>query len=120
MDLHQTMRLAHEMTHVWQWQQGAVTGYHPFRAGFEHVEKDDLYLPEIDPGKPFLAYAYEQQGVNVEEFVGCRTLDPNGARTAELHRLVSEVFPAAARRGATPTDGIRPPWADARTESICS
>jgi hypothetical protein len=120
MELQQAMRLAHEMTHVWQWQRRNLTGYHPLRAGFEHVEKDDPYLLEIDPGKPFLAYAYEQQGVIVEEFVCCRALDPDGARTAELHRLVAEVFPAAARREATIAVDIRLPWAGAQTEGICS
>jgi hypothetical protein len=119
MDLQQAMRLAHEMTHVWQWQQRGPTGYHPLRAGFEHVEKDDPYLLKIAPGKPFLSDAFEQQGVIVEEFVCCRALDPDGARTAELHRLVGEVFPAAARREMTPAVGIRLPWADARTEGIC-
>jgi hypothetical protein len=119
MDLQQAMRLAHEMTHVWQWQRRDLTGYHPLRAGFEHVEKDDPYLLEIASGKPFLSYAFEQQGVIVEEFVCCRALDPDGARTAELHRLVAEVFPAATRRETTPAEGIRLPWAGARTEGIC-
>jgi hypothetical protein len=119
MDLQQAMRLAHEMTHVWQWQHRDLTGYHPLRAGFEHIEKDDPYLLEIDPGKPFLSYAFEQQGVIVEEFVCCRALDPDGARTAELHRLVAEVFPAAARRETTDATDIRLPWAGAQTEGIC-
>jgi hypothetical protein len=58
--------------------------------------------------------------VIVEEFVCCRALDPDGARTAELHRLVAEVFPAAARREATIAVDIRLPWAGAQTEGICS
>jgi hypothetical protein len=41
------MFFAHEMTHVWQWQNRAVTGYHPFRAFSEHVRIEDPYL--FDP-----------------------------------------------------------------------
>ncbi|MDJ0994899.1 MAG: hypothetical protein QNI90_15080 [Dinoroseobacter sp.] len=120
MDLRKAMLLAHEMTHVWQWQQRELTGYHPFRAGFEHLDEDDPYLVEFDPGRPFLSYAFEQQGVIVEEFVCCRALDPDGMRTAELHRLVTQVFPAAARWETTPPIDVRLPWTDAQTEGICN
>jgi hypothetical protein len=41
------MFFAHEMTHVWQWQNRAVTAYHPFRAFSEHVRIEDPYL--FDP-----------------------------------------------------------------------
>jgi len=120
MQLRDAMRLAHELTHVWQWQDRAVTGYHPLKASFEHLEKDDPYLVEIDPEKPFLDYAYEQQGVIVEEFVCCRALDPEGARTEDLYRLVTQVFPAAARTGAVQAGRIRLPWTGAETRGICS
>jgi hypothetical protein len=119
-DLRDAMRLAHELTHVWQWQRRDLTGYHPLKASFEHLEKDDPYLVEIDPGKRFLDYAYEQQGAIVEEFVCCRALDPQGARTERLYRLVAQVFPGAARLGPVPADGIRLPWKGAQTQGICS
>ena len=119
MELRQAMRLAHELTHVWQWQAREITGYHPFKASAEHIAKDDPYLLEIDPEKRFLDYAYEQQGVIVEEFVCCRALDPDGARTAELHDLVSEVFPATAA-GAVPEANISLRWDGVETKNICS
>ena len=119
MELREAMWLAHELTHVWQWQRRDLTGYHPLKASFEHVEKDDPYLIEIDPDKPFLAYGYEQQGAIVEEFVCCRALDPDGGRTDDLRRLLAEVFPGAASDEAVPRGGIALPWDGAETRGIC-
>jgi hypothetical protein len=120
MELTDAMRLAHELTHVWQWQRRDLTGYHPYKASLEHAELDDPYLLEIDPARGFLDYGFEQQGVIVEEFVCCRALDPEGARTESLHRLVAEVFPAAARRDPAASGAISLPWAGAETRGICS
>ena len=120
MELTDAMRLAHELTHVWQWQRRDLTGYHPYKASLEHAALDDPYLVEIDPSKGFLDYGFEQQGVIVEEFVCCRALDPDGARTEALHRLVTEVFPAAARRDPAAAGAISLPWAGAETRGICS
>ncbi|MDU8945637.1 hypothetical protein [Ovoidimarina sediminis] len=117
--LRQSMRFAHELVHVWQWQNREVTGYHPLKAMTEHIESDDPYLIEIDPEKPFLAYAYEQQGVIVEEFVCCRALAPTAPRTAELLRLVRQVFPQAAARESVPRDEIALPWEGAELNGIC-
>jgi hypothetical protein len=119
-DLDSAMRLAHELTHVWQWEHRKRTGYSPFAAAFEHVGSDDPYLIDIDPKLEFSDYGWEQQGSIVEEFVCCRTLDPGGARTAQLTRLVHEVFPDANRRNAVPWDRIRLPWKGAETKGICS
>ena len=120
MELRQAMRLAHELTHVWQWQTRSGTGYHPVKAAREHQQLDDPYLTEIDPEKPFLEYGWEQQGILVEEFVCCRALDPAGARTADITKIVAQVFPEAARAEAVPADRIRLPWTGADTEGICS
>jgi hypothetical protein len=117
--LDEAMRLAHELTHVWQWQARSQTGYFPHLAFFEHVESDDPYLTEIDPGLGFLDYGWEQQGTIVEEFVCCRTLDPEAPRTEELHRLVSQVFPGAARRGEVRLADVELPWDGAEPQGIC-
>ncbi len=114
------MRLAHELTHVWQWQRRDITGYAPWKAASEHVGSNDPYLVEIDPDRPFLDYAFEQQGTIVEEFVCCRALDPNGARTQQLSRLVAQVFPDAARQSLVPRAAVRLPWDGAETRGICS
>ena len=120
LDLDQAMRLAHELTHVWQWQQRAKTGYHPFSAALEHFGGNDPYLVEIDETRAFSDYGWEQQGVIVEEFVCCRALDPDGARTAQLTELVRQVFPAAASRGRALQDGVRLPWEGAELKGVCS
>ena len=118
--LREAMRFAHELVHVWQWQNRGRTGYHPLKAMTEHIESDDPYLIEIDPDRPFLDYGYEQQGVIVEEFVCCRALDPDGARTAELLGLVRQVFPEAAAHETVPRAAVSLPWAGAETRGICS
>ncbi len=120
MTLREAMRFAHEMVHVWQWQNRATTRYHPVKAMFEHVESDDPYLIEIDEDRAFLDYGYEQQGVIVEEFICCRALDPGGARTARLQSLVGEVFPTAIGREAVQAKNISLPWEGAEINGICS
>ncbi|MDJ1008839.1 MAG: hypothetical protein QNJ13_13565 [Paracoccaceae bacterium] len=118
--LRDAMRLAHEVTHVWQWQQRAATRYHPLKALAEHIEEDDPYLVAFDPARPFLSYAWEQQGTLVEEFVCCRALDPESPKTAALHAMLSEPFPGLARRDAVPLAGVELPWDGAETQGICS
>lgn len=115
--LDDAMFFAHEMTHVWQWQHRRNTGYSPWRAASEHGAKDDPYLFELVPGRGFAAYGVEQQASLVEEFVCCRALDPEGARTDNLYELLVPVFPGLARRSMA-TD-ITLPWAEAETHGIC-
>ncbi len=119
-DLDQAMRLAHELTHVWQWQERRRNGYSPFAAAWEHVGPGDPYLIDIDENLAFSDYAWEQQGSIVEEFVCCRALDPEGARTEKLTQLVAQVFPAAARRSSVANGGVVVPWKGVETEGICS
>ncbi|MCA8880204.1 MAG: hypothetical protein KDA73_09655 [Rhodobacteraceae bacterium] len=111
------MFLAHELTHVWQWQHRSATGYSAWRAASEHGTDDDPYLFELTPGKPFLAYGYEQQGALVEEFVCCRALDPNAVRTEQLYDLLSPNFPDLARHSAASKVSL--PWTGADTHGIC-
>ena len=114
------MLLAHEMVHVWQWQNRDLTGYAPFRAAAEQVRSDDPYLFAFDENRSFLDYGYEQQGAIMEEFVCCRALDPAGARTERLFGMLREVFPGIARQSPVPEDGIWLPWEGTETEGICS
>jgi hypothetical protein len=95
LDLAAAMFFAHEMTHVWQWQNRDVTGYHPFRAFAEHRSTKDPYLFDSDSRHRFLDYGYEQQASlveEVEEYVCCRALDPGGDRA----KLLSVPTPEAA------------------------
>ncbi|MEM8554736.1 MAG: hypothetical protein AAGF71_07890 [Pseudomonadota bacterium] len=112
------MFLAHEATHVWQWQARAMTGYAPWKAAAEHVQSKDPYLFALEPDVTFLDYGYEQQASLVEEFVCCRALDPDGARTDRLKSLLEPVFPDLVETEIA--DRVLLPWEDAKTRGICS
>jgi hypothetical protein len=114
------MFFAHEMTHVWQWQNRAVTGYHPVRAFSEHARIEDPYLFDPREDRRFLDYGYEVQASLVEEYVCCRAVDPGGARTARLERLIGQVMPVTPlqSRADAVTEVI--PWEGAELSGVCS
>lgn len=117
-DLLDAMLLAHEMTHVWQWQNRALTGYHPLKAAFEHVGNPDPYLFDPDTRADFLSFGYEQQGAIVEEFVCCRTLAPDADRTQRLYDMISAVMPVE-RYSDLGADGVLLPWRGVELDGIC-
>ncbi len=119
MSLWHAMLLAHELTHVWQWQNREKTGYSPFKAAGEHDPGADPYLFELD-GRGFLDFGYEQQGAVVEEYVCCRALDPEGERTQRLYDLLRPHFPDIARQETVARAGVVLPWDGAETRGICS
>lgn len=112
------MLLAHELTHIWQWQNRATTGYSPLRAASEHTISDDPYLFEIDTPRRFGEFGYEQQGSIVEEFVCCRALAPQAPRTRRLHGLISQVMPVAPLP-TRPQSDVRLPWDGVQLKGIC-
>ncbi|MEL6914257.1 MAG: hypothetical protein AAFP13_07125 [Pseudomonadota bacterium] len=114
--LYDVMLFVHEMTHVWQWQNRAVTGYHPLKAAAEHLASDDPYLFDPATTEPFLSYGYEQQATLVEEYVCCAFLDPEGGRTARLKALISEHIPV----GGLPRSEVFIGWPDAPRAGLCS
>ena len=116
MDLAAAMLFAHEVTHIWQWQNRARTGYTPLRAAREHVRSDDPYLFDPDHVGNFLYYGFEQQASIVEEYICCTALDPDAPRTARLHSMLEGAFPVGDLRIP---DRIYLPWAGAEIEGIC-
>jgi hypothetical protein len=118
LNLTAAMFFAHEMTHIWQWQNRALTGYHPLKAASEQVNSDDPYLFDPESDTPLLDLGYEQQAAIVEEYVCCRTVAPQAARTERLYQLISAVMPVAR---ITPTPGqlVRLPDPDADLHGIC-
>ncbi len=114
----EAMLLSHELTHVWQWQNRAVTGYSPLRAASEHNPGGDPYLFEIGT-QNFLDFGFEQQGSIVEEFVCCRALQPQGARTKRLHALVRQVMPVAPLPDSRVHD-VGLPWDGVALDTICT
>lgn len=119
MYLSEAMLLAHELTHVWQWQNRERTGYTPLLAAAEHRRSEDPYLFELDSAPEFLSYGYEQQGAIVEEYVCCRALAPDAARTRRLHRMLRGVFPVADLPGTRRESDVYLPWKDAELAGIC-
>ena len=119
-NLYAAMFFAHEMTHVWQWQNRDATGYHPLRAAREHRVMTDPYLFAEDDGRRFLDYGYEAQASLVEEYVCCRALDPRGARTARLEALIGQAM--AVTPWTVRADGakILVPWPGVQARGICS
>jgi len=118
LNLAAAMFLAHELTHVWQWQNRARTGYSPWRAATEHFTAADPYLFDGTAGRGFLDYGFEQQASMVEEYLCCRTLDPGGARTARLDAILRAELPLPPLPAAP--QPARLPWDDAETRGICA
>ncbi|WP_238364294.1 hypothetical protein [Mesobacterium pallidum] len=118
LSLPEAMLFAHEMTHVWQWQNRDRTGYHPLRAAGEHSASPDPYLFDPETEVSFLSHGYEQQGAIVEEYLCCRVLAPDAARTARLHAMLSAEFPVTDLRYRL-ADRVRLPWKGAEIEGIC-
>lgn len=118
--LYATMFFAHEMTHVWQWQNRAVTGYHPLRAAREHAVMEDPYLFDGAGEGRFLEYGYEAQASLVEEYVCCRALDPRGVRTARLERLIGQVMPVTPWQARADAVELFLPWEGIEPRGICS
>jgi hypothetical protein len=118
MHLVEAMLLAHELTHVWQWQNRKTTGYHPLRAAAEHGRSDDPYLFDLENTPDFLSYGYEQQGAIVEEYVCCRALAPEAARTRRLHAMLKGAFPVSDLPRTRESD-VYLPWKDAEVRGIC-
>ncbi|MGJ8546957.1 MAG: hypothetical protein ACSHWZ_16045 [Sulfitobacter sp.] len=112
------MFLAHELTHVWQWQNRKLTGYSPLRAASEHSPGGDPYLFEIGGTAGFLDFAFEQQGAIVEEFVCCRSLAPQAPRTQRLHAMIAEVMPVAPLSKARQS-AVGLPWDGVEIKGIC-
>jgi hypothetical protein len=114
------MLFAHEMTHIWQWQNRSETGYHPLKAASEHGGGADPYLFEIRPDARLSDYGFEQQGGIVEEFVCCAALAPEAPRTARLHALLKQSFPISDVSKILPNTEIIKPWDGAEIDGICS
>ena len=89
----QALVLAHELTHVWQWQNRARTGYSPRRAVAESWRLADPYFSDGD--QAFFAFGYEQQAALVEDFVCFSFANPTHPRRAELRAILAPVFPVA-------------------------
>ena len=88
----QALIFAHELTHVWQWQNRERTGYSPWRAAWEILRLADPYY--APPGAaPFFSFGYEQQAAMVEDYLCFAFANPNHPRRQELREILAPVFP---------------------------
>ncbi|MDJ0825562.1 MAG: hypothetical protein QNJ16_08675 [Rhodobacter sp.] len=90
--LPQALIMAHELVHVWQWQNRAVTGYRPGSAALESLTNADPYFYVPEPGAGFLEYGYEQQAALIEDYLCYALFDPKAPRRAELRTLLAPYF----------------------------
>jgi len=118
-DLLDAMLMAHEMVHIWQWQNRDRTKYHPLKAVNEHSGNPDPYLFDLENDARFLDYGYEQQGAIVEEYVCCRLLDPDAPRTARMRTMISAEMPIERLEQVISRPQVSIPWAGAETRGIC-
>ena len=90
--LPQALIFAHELTHVWQWQNRARTGYTPWRAAAESLRLADPYF--APPGAAaFFSFGYEQQAAIVEDYLCFAFANPHHPRRYELREILAPVFP---------------------------
>ena len=88
----QALIFAHELTHVWQWQNRATTGYSAARAISESLAVADPYF--APPGtEDFADYGFEQQAALVEDFICFTVANPDHPRRIELREILAPVLP---------------------------
>ncbi|MCB1339191.1 MAG: hypothetical protein KDK10_17635 [Maritimibacter sp.] len=85
--------MAHELVHVWQWQNRDRTGYTVEGSAAETVENVDPYWFEVDPNAEYLRYGYEQQGAIVQDFVCYALFAPDDPALDELAAILRPVLP---------------------------
>jgi len=90
--LPEALIMAHELVHVWQWQNRKRTGYRPGRAALESLTNRDPYFYVPDEGAGFLEYGYEQQASLVEDYLCYGIFDPQNQRRAKLRAILAPYF----------------------------
>ncbi len=85
----QSLLMAHELVHVWQFQNRNRTGYSTLRAGAESLGKDDPYFWPNKEKSAFLSFPFEAQAAIVEDYLCYTFLLPNHPKRAELAALIT-------------------------------
>lgn len=85
--------LAHELVHVWQWQNRTHTAYTAEGAAGETIAKVDPYWFEVDRTAEFFSLGYEQQGALVQDFVCFALFDREDPKLDEMAAVLRPVLP---------------------------
>lgn len=115
-----SMFIAHELVHVWQWQNRATTGYHPLKAAREHRTSPDPYLFSLTKRPDFLDFGYEQQGAIAAEYVCCAALAPEAPRTQRLEQLLAPYFRLDNMTARLDDAKMLLPWDEVELDGICN
>lgn len=95
--------MAHEIVHIWQWQNRAVVGYSLGKVFLEHlIYRSEVYEYTLVNRKAFLDYRFEQQAAIVQCYVALRETRPNSAITRRYETLIRTVFPLDKLLPSTP------------------
>lgn len=89
----QALLMAHELVHVWQWQNRALTGYTPGRSGAESFQPGDPYYWPGREADVFLSYNFEAQAALVEDYMCMTLFVPHHPRRKELEALITPAIP---------------------------
>jgi len=87
-----SLLMAHELVHVWQWQNRGRTGYRPAKAGLESFLNLDPYFYVPDEGGNFLEYGFEQQAALLEDYLCYGMFDQKNPRRAKLRAILAPHF----------------------------
>jgi len=85
--------LAHELVHVWQWQNRDRTAYTPEGAAGETITQVDPYWFDAAGRAEFFALGYEQQGALVQDFVCYALFDRKNPALNDLAAVLRPVLP---------------------------
>ncbi len=88
----QAFIMAHELMHVWQWQNRTRTGYRPAKAALESFVNRDPYFYVPEEGAGFLEYGFEQQASLLEDYFCYTLFDPENPRRAKLRGILKPYF----------------------------
>jgi hypothetical protein len=95
----QSLIMAHELVHVWQWQNRDRTGYNPARSARESIDEVDPYFwldGQAEDG--FFSYGYERQAAMIEDYVCFQLFEPEAPEVDELEAILAPVLPLEAFR----------------------
>ncbi|KMW59075.1 hypothetical protein AIOL_004056 [Candidatus Rhodobacter oscarellae] len=90
--LPQTFIMAHELVHVWQWQNRKRTGYRPAKAALEAILNQDPYFYVPEEGAGLLEYGFEQQASLLEDYLCYAIFDPKNARRGQIRAILAPHF----------------------------
>ncbi len=88
-----SMVLAHELVHVWQWQNRAQSGYTILGTALESAARVDPYWWQTESTHPFMAFGFEQQAAIIEDFACFALFDSQNPKLDELAALLRGVLP---------------------------